>query len=49
MSRIETSGLQLEERRVAIEILSIRERTRQAGIVVKWCDSDQKLAETFPL
>ena len=45
MSRIETSGLQLEERRVAIEILSIRERTRQAVIVVKWCDPDQKLAD----
>ena len=45
MSRIETSGLQLEERRVAIEILSIRERTRQTGIVVKWCDSDQQLAD----
>ena len=36
MSRIETSGFQLEECRVAIEILSIRERTQQTGIVVKW-------------
>lgn len=45
MSRIETSGLQLEERRVALEILSIRERTQQTGICVKWCDSDQQLAD----
>ena len=45
MSRIETSGLQLEEKRVAIEILSIRERTKQTGICVKWCDSDQQLAD----
>ena len=45
MSRIETSGLQLEEKRVAIEILSIRERTSQTGILVKWCDSDQQLAD----
>lgn len=45
MSRIETSGLQLEEKRVAIEILSIRERTQQTGICVKWCDSDQQLAD----
>lgn len=45
LSRIETSGLQLEERRTAIEVLSIRERTQQAGICVKWCDSDQQLAD----
>ena len=37
--------LQLEEKRVAIEILSIRERTQQTGICVKWCDSDQQLAD----
>ena len=45
LSRIETSGLQLEERRTAIEVLSIRERTQQTGIRVKWCDSDQQLAD----
>lgn len=45
MSRIQTSGLQLEEKRTAIEVLSIRERTLGAGIAVKWVDSDQQLAD----
>lgn len=40
MSRIETSGLQLEEKRTAIEVLSIRERTKHTNILVKWVDSD---------
>ena len=45
MSRIETSGLQLEEKRTAIEVLSIRERTKDTGIIVRWVDSDQELAD----
>ena len=45
LSRIETSGLQLEEKRTAIDVLSIRERTRQTGILVKWVDSDQQLGD----
>ena len=45
MARIETSGLHLEEKRTAIDVLSIRERSRHAGFVVKWVDSDQQLAD----
>ena len=45
MARIETSGLQLEEKRTALEVLSIRERTKLTGIMVKWVDSDQQLAD----
>ena len=45
MSRIETSGLQLEEKRTAIEVLSIRERTKDTGIIVRWVDSDQEFAD----
>ncbi|CAL1141395.1 unnamed protein product, partial [Cladocopium goreaui] len=45
MCRIQSSGLQLEERRTAIDVLSIRERTLETGIQVRWTDSDQQLAD----
>jgi len=45
LSRIETSGLQLEERRTAIELLGIKERLEQAGVQPRWVDSDQELAD----
>lgn len=45
MCSIQSSVLQLEERRTAIEVLSIRERTLEAGIQVRWTDSDQQLAD----
>ena len=45
--RIESSGLQLEERRLAVEILSYRERLHAAGIDCKWVDSGQQLADAF--
>ncbi|CAE7590716.1 Parg [Symbiodinium natans] len=45
--RIETSGLQLEERRLALEVLSIRERIKSAGMHFKWVDSDQQLADNL--
>ena len=45
--RVESSGLQLEERRLAAEILSYRERLKQAGITCKWVDSDQQLADAL--
>ena len=47
MSRIETSGLHLEEKRTAIDVLSVRERSVQAGFAVKWVDSDQQLADNL--
>ena len=45
LSKIETSGLHLEEKRTAIEVLSIRERTRATGIEIRWVDGDQQLAD----
>jgi len=32
-------------KRTAIDVLSIRERTQQTGILVKWVDSDQQLGD----
>ena len=43
--RVETSGLQLEEKRLALEVLSIRERVKATGIQFRWVDSDQQLAD----
>ena len=43
--RIESSGLQLEEKRLALEILSIRERVSAAGVIYKWVDADQQLGD----
>ena len=45
LSKIESSGLHLEEKRTAIEVLSIRERTQAAGVTIRWVDSDQQLAD----
>ena len=45
--RIESSGLQLEERRLAVEVLSYRDRLHAAGIDCKWVDSDQQLADAL--
>jgi hypothetical protein len=45
--RIESSGLQLEEKRLAAEILSYRERLQHAGISCRWVDSDQQLADAL--
>ena len=43
--RVETSGLQLEEKRLALEVLSIRERVNLTGVHFRWVDSDQQLAD----
>lgn len=45
--KIESSGLQLEERRLAVEVLSYRDRLQAAGIDCRWVDSDQQLADTL--
>ena len=45
LAKIESSGLHLEEKRTAIEVLSIRKRTKAAGIVLRWVDGDQQLAD----
>ena len=43
--RAGTSGLQLEEKRLALEVLSIRERVRSSGVQFRWLDSDPQLAD----
>ena len=45
--RIETSGLQVEERRLAVEVLSYRDRPSAAGIDCRRVDSDQQLADAL--
>ena len=39
LAKIESSGLHLEEKRIAIEVLSIRERTKAAGMMLRWVAS----------
>ena len=41
LEKIESSGLHLEEKGTA----RIWERTKAAGISIRWCDSDQQLAD----
>ena len=42
---METRGLQLEEKSTAVECLAIRNRTKHAGVKLRWVDSDQELAD----
>ena len=43
--KVETSGLQMEEKRTAIELLAIKERLSQARVSLKWVDGEQELAD----
>ena len=43
--KVETSGLQMEEKRTAIELLAVKERLKQANIELKWVDGEQELAD----
>ena len=43
--KVETSGLHMEEKRTAIELLAIKERLGQARVTLKWVDGDQELAD----
>ena len=45
--KIESSGLQLEEKRTAIELLAIKQRLRQAAIALRWVNSDQQLSDAL--
>ena len=47
LKRIESSGLHLEEKRTAIELMGMKERVRGAAIDPHWVDSDQELADGF--
>ena len=43
--KVETSGLQMEEKRTAIELLAIKERLSQARVSLKWVDGEQELED----
>lgn len=43
--KVETSGLHMEEKRTAIELLAIKERLGQARVNLRWVDGDQELAD----
>ena len=45
LSRVESSGLQMEEKRTAIELLAIKERLHQAAVDLKWVDGEPELAD----
>ena len=45
LSRVESSGLQMEEKRTAIELLAIKERLHQAAVDLKWADGEQELTD----
>ena len=45
--RVVSSGLQLEEKRLAIEIISFKERRIATGTECRWVDSDQQLADSL--
>ena len=45
IAKVETSGLHMEERRTAIELLAVKERLQQAGVCLKWVNGDQELAD----
>ena len=42
---VQTSGLKMEEKRTALELLAIRERLGQAAVSLRWVNSDQELAD----
>ena len=45
LSRVESSGLQVKEKRTAIELLAIKERLHQAAVDLKWFGGEQELAD----
>ena len=45
VTRIVSSGLHLEEKRLSLEVLSIKERCEGINSQLKWTDSDQQMAD----
>ena len=43
-TRVTSAGLQLEEKRLCLEVLHIKERAETTNSVMKWVDSDQQFA-----
>ena len=47
LAKVETSGLHMEEKRTAIELLGVKERVQQANVMIRWVDGDQELADSL--
>ena len=45
--KIESSGLQMEERRTAIELLAVKQRLQQASVDMRWVNGDQQLSDAM--
>lgn len=45
VTRITSAGLQLEEKRLCLEVINIKERSSAINAVLRWVDSDQQLAD----
>ena len=45
VTRITSAGLQLEEKRLCLEVINIKERASSINAVLRWVDSDQQLAD----
>jgi hypothetical protein len=45
LARVESCGLNLAEKRTAIEVLAAKQRTQEIGIDVMWVNSDRQLAD----
>ena len=45
VTRITSAGLQLEEKRLCLEVINIKERASAINAVLRWVDSDQQLAD----
>ena len=45
ITRIESSGLQLKEKRTAIEVVSLKQRIPNSRFKIKWVNGDQQLAD----
>lgn len=43
--RVQTCGLQMEERRSSIVVLGIKERLNQTNVKCRWVSGDQELAD----
>ena len=45
LAKVESTGLHMEEKRTAIELLGIKARLIPANISIRWVDGDQELAD----
>ena len=45
VTRIASSGLQLEEKRLCLDVITIKERAKSINAVLRWVDSNQEMAD----